>query len=97
MLLLPAARLPEGSAWSYELKLDGPWGSRPPAKFVSGRATTSPSTPATPVLSRPSPGLPDETVIDGEVVALMCSTFLVLGGRDVVLERLPARKELLER
>ena len=72
MLLLPARELPEGANWAYELKLDG---YRPPAiktgdkvhlrsrnkKDFNGRY---------PAVVKALANLPDETVIDGEVVAL---------------------------
>src|SRR5690348_1341397 len=72
MLLLPTAMLPEGPAWSYELKLDG---YRALAVKAAGgvhlRSRNDKDFNARyPGVVRGLAGLPDETVVDGEIVAL---------------------------
>jgi bifunctional non-homologous end joining protein LigD len=72
MECLPVEKIPEGDAWTYELKLDG---YRMIAVKSGGRLTLR-SRRGTDMTKRfedvavgPT-GMPDETVIDGEVVAL---------------------------
>ena len=72
MLLLPTTTLPEGSGWAYELKLDG---YRAIAIKTNGRVQLRSRNNKD--LNRKYPRvaealalLPDETVIDGEIVAL---------------------------
>lgn len=70
---LPVTSLPEGSLWSYELKLDGyrMEGVRTGAKAVtlySRRENILNS--KFPYIASALMGLPEETVIDGELVAL---------------------------
>ena len=72
MLLQPTESLPEGSNWSYELKLDGYR-----ALAVKTGGTVRLRSRNDNDFNRHYPGvvqaleaLPDETVIDGEIVAL---------------------------
>jgi len=72
MLLLRADRLPEGPAWIYELKLDG---YRALAIKSGGRVllrsrNDNDFNGSYPGLVKALQPMPDETVIDGEVVAL---------------------------
>jgi DNA ligase D-like protein (predicted ligase) len=72
MLLLPASALPEAAGWSYELKLDG---YRALAIKTEGKIQLRSRNNKD--FNRKYPGvvnalraLPDETVIDGEIIAL---------------------------
>jgi bifunctional non-homologous end joining protein LigD len=72
MLLLTTAALPEGAAWSYELKLDG---FRALAVKTGGSIRLRSRNDKDfnrryPGVVRGLASLPDETVLDGEVVAL---------------------------
>jgi bifunctional non-homologous end joining protein LigD len=72
MLLLPAEELPEGPEWIYELKLDG---FRALAIKTGGEVRLRSRNDKNfnqkyPGIARALAALPDETVIDGEVVAL---------------------------
>ena len=72
MLLLPKSSLPEGPVWSYELKLDG---YRAIAFKTDRRAqlrsrNNKDFNRRYPAVAEALAGLPDETMIDGEVVAL---------------------------
>lgn len=72
MLLLPSETLPEGSGWTYELKLDG---YRALAIKTAGKVhlrsrNDNDFNAKYPGIARALAYLPDETVIDGEVVAL---------------------------
>ena len=72
MLLLRTERLPEGSKWAYELKLDG---YRALAIKTGGKVhlrsrNDNDFNLRYPAVVRALAGLPDETVIDGEVMAL---------------------------
>lgn len=72
MLLARAERLPEGANWSYELKLDG---YRALAIKSGGRVqlrsrNNKDFTRRYPAITNALAALPDETVVDGEVVAL---------------------------
>lgn len=72
MLLLRTNRLPEGDAWEYELKLDG---YRAIAFKSGGRVHLRSRNDKDfagkyPGIVKALTSLPDETVIDGEVVAL---------------------------
>ena len=72
MLLLRTNRLPEGDAWEYEVKLDG---YRAIAFKSGGRVHLRSRNDKDfagkyPGIVKALSSLPDETVIDGEVVAL---------------------------
>src|ERR1035438_6458935 len=72
MLLLQTERLPEGSNWAYELKLDG---YRALAIKTGGKVhlrsrNDNDFNLRYPAVVQALGALPDETVIDGEVVAL---------------------------
>ena len=70
MLLLPAQSLPEGEGWLYELD-----GFHAVAFKTAGRVhlrsrNDSDFTAKYPAIARALAPLPDETLIDGEIVAL---------------------------
>src|SRR5215831_12541261 len=72
MLLLPTNGLPEGEAWAYELKLDG---YRAIAIKTDGRVelrsrNNKDFNRKYPAVVEGLAALPDETVVDGEIVAL---------------------------
>src|ERR1700686_3441974 len=72
MLLLPASQLPEAQEWIYELKLDG---YRAVAIKTEGKVqlrsrTNKDFNAKYPGVVNALPALTDETVIDGEIVAL---------------------------
>src|SRR6478672_10140534 len=72
MLLLRTEKLPEGANWLYELKLDG---FRSIAFKTSGKVylrsrNDKDFNTAYPAIVKALTDLPDDTVIDGEVVAL---------------------------
>lgn len=72
MLLLSSTSLPEGDAWQYELKLDG---YRAIAYKSSGKVhlrsrNNNDFGGRYATIAKALDGLPDETIIDGEVVAL---------------------------
>jgi bifunctional non-homologous end joining protein LigD len=72
MLLEPTSTLPEGDAWAYELKLDG---YRAIAVKTNGvvqlrSRNNKDFNRKYPTVAAALSGLPDETVIDGEIVAL---------------------------
>jgi len=72
MECLPVARIPEGAGWTYELKLDG---YRIEAIKTSGKVSLYSRrghdlTQRFDHIARALQSMPDETVIDGELVAL---------------------------
>jgi bifunctional non-homologous end joining protein LigD len=72
MLLLRTDRLPEGATWQYEIKLDG---YRAIAFKSGGRVQLRSRNDKDfggkyPAIVKALSAMPDETVIDGEVVAL---------------------------
>jgi len=72
MLLAPATALPEGPNWAYEVKLDG---YRALAIKTNGKVQLRSRNDKNfntryPVILRALAGLPDDTIVDGEVVAL---------------------------
>jgi bifunctional non-homologous end joining protein LigD len=121
MLLLPSETLPEGPNWAYELKLDGYRAMAIKTDgnvYVRSRNNRDFNTKY-PGIAQALAALPDETVIDGEVVALdetgkpsfnelqnygssaepiyfYVFDVLVLGGRNLMMESLAARRNLLE-
>lgn len=72
MLCLDTAKLPDGPEWQYELKLDGYRGigikSKSCTRLLSrnGKELTQ----RFPAIARALESLPDETVIDGEIVTV---------------------------
>ena len=72
MLLLPTDALPEGDSWSYELKLDGYRAiafKRDGTVHLRSRNDKDFAV-RYPNVVKALAGLPDETVVDGELVAL---------------------------
>src|SRR4051794_31900292 len=72
MLLLRTERLPEGADWLYELKLDGyrALGIKTGGAIRLRSRNDNDFTGAYPSIAKALTTLPDETVVDGEVVAL---------------------------
>jgi bifunctional non-homologous end joining protein LigD len=72
MLLLAAESLPEGPGWTHELKLDGyrALGIKAGATVRLRSRNDKDFNGKYPAIARALPALPDETVVDGEVVAL---------------------------
>ena len=122
MLLLRTEKLPEGTDWLYEIKLDGyralaiKSGGKVELRSRNGNDFTARYANIAVALS----SLPNETVIDGEVVALdqegkpsfgalqnygsantplhyYVFDLLTLAGKNIMLEPLVKRRELLER
>src|SRR6266498_2210243 len=71
MLLLRTEALPEGAAWLYELKLDGyrALAIKAAAKVQFRSRNDNDFSVRFPAIAKALASLPDETVIDGEVVA----------------------------
>jgi bifunctional non-homologous end joining protein LigD len=72
MLLLRSANLPQGDVWAYELKLDG---YRAEAIKTGGRVhlrsrNDKDFNARYPAIVQALAAMPDETVIDGEIIAL---------------------------
>jgi ATP-dependent DNA ligase len=121
MLLLRTGELPEGDSWLYEIKFDG---YRAIAFKTGGRVhlrsrNDNDFNARYPAIVNALADMPDETVIDGEVVALDAAgkpsfntlqnhgsagaplhfyifDLMVLAGRDVTMDALEKRRELLE-
>jgi bifunctional non-homologous end joining protein LigD len=72
MLLLPAETLPEGPGWTYELKLDGyrALGIKTAGEVRLRSRNDKDFNHKYPAIAKALAALPDETVVDGEVVAL---------------------------
>lgn len=72
MLLLRTNELPEGAQWLYEVKLDGyrALAIKSDGKLRLRSRNDKDFTDRYPAISKALANLPDETVIDGEVVAL---------------------------
>jgi len=72
MLLLHAETLPEGTGWTYELKLDGyrALGIKTDGEVRLRSRNDKDFNPKYPGIAKALADLPDETAIDGEVVAL---------------------------
>ncbi len=120
MLLLRTEMLPEGANWSYELKLDGyrALAFKTDSQVQLRSRNDKSFNERYPAIVRALAKLPNDTVVDGEVVALdadgrpsfnVLQNFgsagaplyyyifdvLILGGRDVMREKLSVRRELL--
>lgn len=72
MLLLPSETLPEGPNWAYELKLDGyrALGVKSAGGVQLRSRNNKNFSERYPAIAKALAQLPDETVVDGEVVAL---------------------------
>src|SRR5688572_6291405 len=72
MLLLPTSSLPEGSNWVYELKLDGyrALGFKTSNQAHLRSRNNKDFAGRYAAVARALGALPDETVIDGEIVAV---------------------------
>src|SRR5712691_11286909 len=72
MLLLRADNLPEGDAWQYELKFDGyrALAIKTGGKIQLRSRNDNDFSLRYPDIAKALSSLPDETVVDGEVVAL---------------------------
>jgi len=72
MLLLPAEALPEGPAWTYEIKLDGyrALGIKTGGEVRLRSRNDKDFNRKYPTIASALSALPDETVVDGEVVGL---------------------------
>src|SRR5688572_12428176 len=72
MLLLRVGKLPEGAAWLYEIKIDGyrALGIKSGGKVRLVSRNDNDFSSRYPAIVKALQKLPDETVIDGELVAL---------------------------
>ena len=72
MQCLPVAKLPEGSNWEYEVKFDGyrALGIKSGGRVRLMSRNQNDLASRIPVLAQALAELPDETIIDGELVAL---------------------------
>ena len=72
MQCLAVAKLPEGSNWEYEIKFDGyrAFGSKSSGRVRLMSRNENDLAARFPILAQDLAGLPDETVIDGEIIAL---------------------------
>ena len=75
MLLLRSETLPEGSGWLYELKLDGyrALAIKTDSKVLLRSRNDNDLTSKYPLLPKALAAMPDDTVLDGEVVAFDAS------------------------
>jgi ATP-dependent DNA ligase len=71
MLSLPVAKLPEGPVWSYDLKFDGyrALGLKADDQIQLLSRNGKNFTKRFPLIAQALENLPDETMIDGEIVA----------------------------
>jgi len=71
MLCLPVSKLPEGRAWSYELKFDGyrALGLKPEGRVHLFSRNGKNFNVRYPLVTMALDSLPDKTMIDGEIVA----------------------------
>jgi hypothetical protein len=76
MLLQQTAKLPEGAQWLYELS------STDTGRSLSSPAARSISAPA---ITKALAAMPDEPVIDGEVVALNGFDLRIIAGQDLMM------------
>ena len=120
MLLLATSELPEGGNWTYEPKLDGyrALAVKGETKLQLRSRNNKDFSLRYPEVMKALRSLPDQTVVDGEIVALDASgrpsfnalqnygslkvpifyylfDVLVLAGRNVMLEPLSVRRDLL--
>ena len=120
MLLLKTDSLPESTNWAYELKVDGyrALGIKANGRVHLRSRNNKDFNTRYPAIIKALEALPNETVVDGEVVALDDSgrpsfnalqnygssrapifyflfDVLMLGGRNVMSERLNIRRDLL--
>ena len=72
MLLLPTQKLPEGEKWAYEIKLDGyrALGIKSDGRVNLRSRNDNDFSLRYPSIAKALVALPNETVVDGEVVAL---------------------------
>src|ERR1700738_1160159 len=72
MLLLRADTLPEGEAWQYDLRCDASraLATKPGGKIQLRSRNDNDFSLRYPAIARALSSLPNETVVDGEVVAL---------------------------
>jgi len=72
MLLLATEQLPSGAQWLYELKLDGfrAQGIKTGGRVHLRSRNDKDFNRKYPVIAKTLAAMPDETVIDGEIVAL---------------------------
>lgn len=102
MLLLRTSKLPEGDQWTYEIKWDG---YRAIAFKTGGKVhlrsrNDNDFALRYPGVTQALAGLPDDTVIDGEIVAMDESARIALAvssGKSSSLHRTPIVTTLLGR
>src|ERR1700719_2464341 len=72
MQCLPVAKLPQGSNWEYEVKFDGyrALGIKSASRVRLMSRNENDLADRFPILAQALTELPDETIIDGEIVAL---------------------------